>query len=87
MFTNLSSNFLSIYSPFEGLLPFLEKLKMKDNEPLIIDRDADATPRPFCCCLDVRVGTVLIGLFYLVRFFDDLFQLLISFEMIAARDV
>eukprot|EP00112_Aurelia_sp_Birch-Aquarium-sp1_P004518 Seg1512.4 transcript_id=Seg1512.4/GoldUCD/mRNA.D3Y31 product="Lysosomal-associated transmembrane protein 4A" protein_id=Seg1512.4/GoldUCD/D3Y31 len=41
-------------------------LKMKDNEPLIIDRDADATPRPFCCCLDVRVGTVLIGLFYLV---------------------
>ena len=41
---------------------------MKEDEPRVMsrDRDPDMVPRPCCCCLDVRVGTVLIGLFNLV---------------------
>ena len=41
---------------------------MKEDEPHVMsrDRDPDMAPRPCCCCLDVRVGTVLIGLFNLV---------------------
>jgi len=41
---------------------------MKEDEPHVMsrDRDPDMAPRPCCCCLDVRVGTVLIGLFNLI---------------------
>lgn len=41
---------------------------MKDEDPLVVDRnrDPEMVPKPCCCCLDVRVGTVLIGLFNLI---------------------
>eukprot|EP00794_Sanderia_malayensis_P004694 gene4694-5309_t len=41
---------------------------MKDDEALIIDRapSSELNPRPCCCCLDVRIGTVIIGLFHLI---------------------
>ncbi|XP_065061911.1 lysosomal-associated transmembrane protein 4A-like [Rhopilema esculentum] len=41
---------------------------MKEDEPIVLDRlrEPEAAPRPCCCCLDVRIGTILIGLFNLV---------------------
>lgn len=47
---------------------------MKENEALIINRAAasEMNPRPCCCCLDVRIGSVLIGLFHLVFHFASL---------------
>ena len=47
------------------LLPFELSFEMKSQPSFVVERQGIKAPR-CCCCLDVRTGTVLIGLFNLV---------------------
>ena len=47
------------------LLPFESSFEMKSQPSFVVERQGIKAPR-CCCCLDVRTGTVLIGLFNLV---------------------